>query len=217
MSENARVARISEASRMLADVGMDRERANERSALVLLAVLELAPETPWSNAESPLLGTRAIMDWMRNEYGKDYAPNSRETIRRFTLHQFVQAGIIRENQDRLDRPVNSPHWNYQIAPLALDLARAFATPDYPSALESYVQRTPGLMTQWAKEREMDRLPVKLPSGKDFALSPGGQNVLIKAMVEDFCSRFTPNGIVVYVGDADSKWAVYEKHHLVALR
>lgn len=214
--EDEYTARLDAARQILTDLGMDAERSNERSALVFLSLLELRPGSAWNDAEAPLLGTKAIMSWIRNEYGKDYAPNTRETIRRFTLHQFVQAGLVRENQDRPSRPVNSPQWNYQIAPLALELARRYGTSDYRGLLREYLLETPGLLTQWAKERDMERLPVTLPDGRELTLSPGGQNVLIKAMVEGFCSRFTPNGVVVYIGDADAKWAVYESEYLERL-
>ena len=46
-----------------------------------------------------------------------------------------------------------------------------------------------------------------------ALSPGGQNTLIKQMLEEFCPRYAPGGQVLYVGDADEKWAVF--HPLTA--
>lgn len=48
------------------------------------------------------------------------------------------------------------------------------------------------------------------------MSPGGQNVLIKRMLEDFCGYFTPGGHVLYVGDADQKWGVFEAAALSAL-
>ena len=83
--------RVEDARLLLGFLELDAERSNERSAQVLLALLQLKPTTPWAEAEAPLLGTRAIMDWIRDEYGTDYAPNSRETIRRFTMHQFVDA------------------------------------------------------------------------------------------------------------------------------
>ena len=31
-----------------------------------------------------------LMDWIAANYGRTYAPNTRETIRRFTLHQFIE-------------------------------------------------------------------------------------------------------------------------------
>jgi hypothetical protein len=81
------------------DFGFDRERTNERSALVLLALLRLSKTDPWSEAISPMLGTRAIMDWIDAQYGVRYAPNTRETIRRFTLHQFATAMLVVQNPD----------------------------------------------------------------------------------------------------------------------
>jgi BsuBI/PstI restriction endonuclease HTH domain len=100
--------RVVESQTLLADLGFDRERTNERSALVLLALLGLESDTPWADATNPMIGTRAIMDWIRDHYRKEYAPNSRETVRRFTLHQFTEALLVEENPDRPERPVNSP-------------------------------------------------------------------------------------------------------------
>ena len=57
---------------------------------------------------------------------------------------------------------------------------------------------------------MRRIPVTLPSGKEVTLSPGGQNSLIRAIVEEFCSRFVPGGQVLYVGDAEEKFAIWEE-------
>ena len=57
---------------------------------------------------------------------------------------------------------------------------------------------------------MERIPVRLPSGKELTLSPGGQNDLIKHVVEEFCPRFTPGASVLYVGDADDKWAIFDE-------
>ena len=83
-------------------------RLNERSALRLLALLNLAPRKKWARAETPLMGMTPIMDWVRKHDHKEYAPNTRETFRRQTLRQFVDAGIALYNPDVPDRPVNSP-------------------------------------------------------------------------------------------------------------
>ena len=108
---------------MLERLNFDVERANERSALVLLALLDLAPTEDWSSAIDPLRRTVEILAFIRRHYGRDYAPNTRETIRRFTLHQFVEAGLLVQNPDRPDPPTNSPRWCYQIEPAALELVR----------------------------------------------------------------------------------------------
>ena len=80
--------RVQEARELLDALGMDAERSNERSALVLLSLLGLQRGDAWSAAANPMLGIHAIMKWIRDKYEKSYAPNTRETIRRFTLQQF---------------------------------------------------------------------------------------------------------------------------------
>lgn len=218
MSElsNDAYERVEDARIALETLGMDAERSNERSALVLLALLRLTPAESWAEAANPMLGTRAIMDFIRDEYGKDYAPNTRETVRRFTLHQFVEAQLVVQNPDEPQRPVNSPKWNYQVAAEALDVLRAYGTDAWQSATDRYLADLPGLKARYAAAREMDRIPLTLPDGSIFTLSPGGQNVLLKAMVEDFCPRFTPGGQVLYIGDAGDKWALSERETLSSL-
>lgn len=208
--------RIAEARRLLAALGMDSERSNERSALVLLALLALKPGDPWQDAGNPMLGTRAIMDAIRDDYEKDYAPNSRETVRRFTLHQFAEALLVVQNPDQPGRPVNSPKWNYQVTAEALHVIQRFGRPDFQIMLDTYLAAAPGLKAAYAAAREMERIPLTLPDGKNFTLSPGGQNVLLKQMVEDFCPRFTPGAELLYIGDAGDKWALFERDRLADL-
>lgn len=59
------------------------------------------------------------------------------------------------------------------------------------------------------QKKMQRLPVQLADGQKIKLSPGGQNILIKKIIKDLCSLFTPGGNLIYVGDTHSKWAYYD--------
>lgn len=96
--------RLEDARFILESFGFDKERTNERSVRVLLALLQLKPADPWSAATSPMLGTRAIMDWISDNYDVAYAANTRETVRRFTLHQFASAMLVEQNPDDPSRP-----------------------------------------------------------------------------------------------------------------
>ena len=58
------------AHKILITLGMPRAQQNERSALCLLALLNLIPGKPWSKAEAPLMGITPIMDWIREHYQK---------------------------------------------------------------------------------------------------------------------------------------------------
>jgi len=214
--KSARERRIAEARRALALLNFDRERTNERSALVLLALLELRPSTPWAKARGPKLRTVELMAWLRERYGRDYKPNTRETIRRQTLHQFVEAGLVLFNPDAPDRPVNSPKNCYQIEPGALDLLSAFGTQRFDRMLAGYLERTPGLRAQYQRARAQNQIPVTLPGGDAVTLTPGGQNQLLKLAIEEFCPRFTPGGHVLYVGDAGRQDPVFEENVLAGL-
>jgi hypothetical protein len=44
----------------------------------------------------------------------------------------------------------------------------------------------------------------------------GQNILIKKIIKDLCSLFTPGGHLIYVGDTNSKCAYYDSNKLAAL-
>ena len=175
---------------------MPREQQNERSALVLLALLGMTPGKQWSKAEAPLLGITEMMDLFRDDFGKRYAPNSRETVRRFTVHQFVQMGLVVANPDAPSRPVNSPDNRYQAAPALLKLARTYGSPAWMLNLTGFLKNAKGLGRLHSREREMVLIPVRLPDGTKLKITAGGQNVLVKKIVEDFCPRFTPGGVVV---------------------
>lgn len=112
------MTRVHEAQEILRALGFDQERSNERSALTLLALTDVRPDRGWSEATNEMYGTRALMDFIRDVYDVTYAANTRETIRRFTLHQFADALLVEQNRDQPDRPVNSPKWNYAVHPTA---------------------------------------------------------------------------------------------------
>ena len=62
---------IAAARRIIVSLGLPRGQQNERTALCLLALLNLRPGTSWADAENPLLGITPIMDWVREHYSKD--------------------------------------------------------------------------------------------------------------------------------------------------
>ncbi len=91
---NQREKHVEAATRIIIALGLPPAQRNDRSALCLLALLNLAPGRPWAKAENPLMGVTPIMDWVHEHYGRKYAPNTRETIRRQTLHQFCGSRFL---------------------------------------------------------------------------------------------------------------------------
>lgn len=208
--------RVHEAQEVLRSLNFDAERSNERSALVLLALLDLTPDKSWADAASPMLRTVEIMDWLRIHYDRDYKPNTRETIRRQTLHQFVDGALVVLNPDEPRRAINSPKNCYQVEANALAAIRAYGSDGWGGALAAHLEQVPGLRAEYAHARELDLIPLTLMDGRAVSLTPGGQNVLLKQMVEDFCSRWTPGGHVLYIGDAGKDDPVFEEARLQEL-
>lgn len=199
--------RIEEALIILKAISAPREQQNERSALCLLALADIQPDKPWSQATAPRRRITEMMDWFRDHYGKQYAPNTRETVRRQTMHQFVQMGLVVENPDKPDRPINSPKWCYQLHQQALSLLQVYGSQRWEEALKNYTVSVTNLLKD--KKRNIPMIPISLPDGQAIQLSSGGQNVLIKDILESFCPRFTPEGVVLYIGDAGDKFIINE--------
>lgn len=212
-----RDARIMETRALLESLGFDTPRANERSALVLLALLELEPRQAWTEANGAgTYRTVDLMDWIARVYAKGYKPNTREVIRRQTLHQFVDQGLVLYNPDDPGRPTNSGKNCYQISPEALALLRTSDEPGFDGRAAEYLAERPSLLTKYAMARAMEHVPVQLTDGRSVSLSPGGQNILIKEMIEEFCPRFTPGGTVLYIGDTGRDDPVFDRKALAAL-
>ena len=201
---------------ILVDLGLPKAQQNERTALCLLALLNLTPEKLWKKAESPRIGITPIMDWAREHYQKDYAPNTRETVRRQSMHQFVQAGIAIYNPDDPRRPVNSPHAVYQISPELLKVLKTYGTAKYAERLDQYLSVRQTLSAMYAKEREMAMVPLRVKPGVDITLSAGDHSLLIKAIVEAFSPRFIGGGRLVYVGDTGNKYRYFDVDLLAEL-
>jgi hypothetical protein len=201
---------ISQALDVLKQIGMPKAQLNERSALCLLALLNLGPNKPWKSAEAPLMGITPMMTFSSTRYKKTYAPNTRETFRRQTMHQFVAAGIALYNPDEPERPVNSPNAVYQIEPELLEILKTYGTSSWAAGLKAYLSTRQTLAQKYAKERMMTRIPVRTPDGKDLVLSGGMHSSLIKSVIEEFAPRFVPGAVLVYAGDTGAKWGQFDK-------
>ena len=197
--------RLQEALQILEDLGMPRAQLNERSALCLLALVDVRPSTSWAASKEPLIGITPIMDWAKAHYGVDYAPNTRETFRRQSMHQFVEAAICRYNPDKPDRPVNSPKAVYQIEPTLLDIIRTFGTNSYEDKLALFLSGQQSLTARYAKAREMVSIPLTIKDGAEIFLSPGEHSKLITDIVSEFGARYAPEGELAYVGDTGDKY------------
>lgn len=209
--------RIAEALSILKALGMPNEQLNDRTAICLLALLNLPSKRSWSDAKNPMLGIRAILDFAREKLDRNYAENTRESVRKYSVKQLVSAGVLLHNPDKPDRAVNSSDNCYQVEGRALALLRQFGSRTWDRSLETYLAARGTLAAQYAHARELHRIPVQVKAGQKITISAGDHSDLIRSIIEDFGSFFVPGGELVYVGDTGKKWGYFDQELLASLR
>jgi adenine-specific DNA-methyltransferase len=144
------------------------------------------------------------MGWMRDHYGKEYAANSRETIRRQTIHQFEQARLIDRNPDNPARPTNSGDTVYQLTNEVTKVLMRYGKPNFSKKCREFVSIFGELSESYRRTREILKIPIQLPDGSMIKLSPGDHNELQKQILEEFAPRFCNGAKLLYLGDTADK-------------
>ncbi len=211
------MASIEEAQEILKALGMPPAQHNEMSGLTLIALCGMTQDKPWSEAiRKRCTVTKGIMDYVREHYGAEYAPNTRETFRRQVLHQFCQGQIADYNPFEPNLPTNSPKAHYAISEAALTAARLYGSELWEAAVAEFhsVQRV--LLDLYGRDRKRHMVSVKLPNGKHLELSPGEHNRVQRAVLEEFAPRFCPGAMLLYVGDTAKKDLFVDEEMLTRL-
>ena len=196
--------KMKEAAILLATLELPEAQQNDRSKRVFLSLANIKPSEKWNNASAPLLTTAQIMKFIADEYQHSYATNTRESIRKETLHQFEQAGLIERNRDDPQRATNSSKNNYSLNESIIEVLKGFPNGDWESKVREHLSKVPSLLEQYAKKIEKNKIPVTLPDGTRITLSPGKHNKLHADIIHEFCPRFIgEHGVVLYIGDTAS--------------
>lgn len=191
-------------------MGLPKQQQNDRSAYTLLALSNIKHKDSWEESTINLIGIHGIMNFIKESYDFQYAENSRESIRRQTIHQFEQAGIIERNSDDPERATNSPKTVYSLTEETVALIKDYNTENWENSLEIFFENQSSLIEIYKTERDFKKIPVKIDNDKYVSLSPGKHNLLQKHIVEEFGPRFAPGSKVLYLGDTTDKYLYYDK-------
>ena len=209
--------KIKEAQDILKALGLPAAQQNEISALTLLALCDLGLHASWKKARRKSLTiTKGVMAFIKKYYGKDYAPNTRETFRRQVLHQFIQAGIVDYNPDKPDLPTNSPRAHYALTEAILIAVRKYGTKGWRTACRKFISQQGSLIEMYTRKRSRHMIPVQLSAGKTLKLSPGRHNRTQVAVVEQFAPRFAAGARLLYFGDTAKKNLFVDRKRLSLL-
>jgi hypothetical protein len=158
---------LQDATTILTALGMPRAQQNDRSALTLLALLDLKPgRDTWAGADNArLLRIRDVLDFCRTVFKLPYAENTRETFRRQTMHQLVEAGVALYNPDDPGRAVNSPHNCYQVSPEALAVIRLMELDSGPPRSRAFRNQGENLRSAMPRPAIRPRCRSRLPMAR----------------------------------------------------
>ena len=205
------MADVEEAQEILEALGMPPAQHNQMAGMTFIALCGLTPDAAWSSADRRRCTvTKGIMDYLKEHYGTEYAPNTRETFRRQVLHQFVQGRIAEYNPFEPNLPTNSPKAHYVVTEAVLNAVRRYGTEDWDQAVDQFRHEHGALVERYAGDRERAMIPIRVPDGREFQLSPGKHNEVQRAIVEEFAPRFAPGARLLYLGDTAKKNLFVEK-------
>ena len=200
--------KIEEALGILKTLGLPRgQLMNAR--VTLLALLGLEPETPWSGAANPRMGITPIMDFCRDHYGTKYARTpARPSANRPCISSWRHVWPFPIPTCRTD-PSTVRSGAIKSKPKHFGCSSHSAPRTGAGHLTEWQATVETLKHRYAREREMNKVPLQLAEGKELYRTPGNHSRLIRAVVEAFAPRFAPGGQVIYVGDTGEKWAYFD--------
>jgi hypothetical protein len=197
------MSKITEAQAILAALQLPTAQQTEMAALTLLVLAQLDEDTPWSDAKRQSLRIHDMMQEMKSRYGRTYAENTRETVRRQVIHQFEQARIVDRNPDEPGLATNSPRTHYALSDIAIRTIRQFNTANWEAALTEFLDTQESLTAMYERKRQLELIPLSY-QGQEYHLSPGKHNQLQVAIIEEFGPRFAPGAKLLYLGDTAKK-------------
>lgn len=185
-------------------------RRRQRVAKALLAVGHVKPMTPWAKASSYFEGTvqpittREIIKFWNEYYSENLADSSYDDVRRKDLLILNEAGLVVRSAANPAADINDGTRGYAMPTESLALIRSYGGEDWEDQLVLFRQNVGTLKDKLSKAREFQMVPVTLPDGSLYRLSPGPHNKIQKAIVEEFLPRFSKGAQVLYLGDAAKK-------------
>lgn len=195
---------------ILGEVGIPLDgthRRLEKMAMACMAVgnIKSSFQEAKSADDENFLKTRDIIAFENKNYGEKRSSGSYDDVRREDLLYPVQAGIVLNSSAFDAQATNNPTRGYALNPLFAKLLKNYGTPQWEEELEKFKEQVKLLNEELERKRDLEKIPVKLPSGIDIQLSAGEHNVLQKHIVEEFLPRFGMGAEVLYIGDTSDKY------------
>jgi len=99
---------------------------------------------------------------------------------------------------------NSPNTRYSLSEPAVEVVRAYGSDLEENILCKFRDAQVALVELYRGEREKHKIPLQLPEGEEYFLSPGKHNELEVSVVKEFREYFAKGSRILYLGDTANK-------------
>jgi type II restriction enzyme len=193
---------LEEVKAMLHQLGLERKLITEQSAICVLALADGVERPGLLPGKKRLRdGARIhdIIEFARQDCGKDVAENTRESYRKLSLRPLCEEGLVVRHQ----LSTNDPKTFYRLHPEMLRLLSC------PAPLERrwLAREMAARLLQgetWKQQRRRAEIPVEVGLPQPFFLSPGLHSRLAAEVVQVYASAFLKAPHVIYLGDTRHK-------------
>ncbi len=193
-------------------------RRLERMAIAFLACADIKIISDFKTAKDAndkyALKTRDIIIYVNENFQENISSGSYDDIRRKDLKLLTVAGIIIQSSP--NAATNDSTRGYSLNPSYSKFVRNFGNKGWEDDVKKELENVISLSQKLKRERSLEKVKVKLPSGKKLKFSKGEHNDLQKSIIEEFLPRYGYGAEVLYVGDTSDKYLHLNKEKLEEL-
>lgn len=197
-------------------VKSDQTRMRIAEATLAVAGIKTSFSEAMSSDDNHFLTTRQIINYENDYLEGHYKEGSYDDIRRAHLIMQTTSGCILSSSQFEEQSTNTPTRGYACSPLFAELLRSYGTKKWEKLAIKFKKENESLREKLAHKRELERIPIKFPNGKEITLSAGPHNKLQGAIINDFLPRFGFGAELLYLGDTTDKYLIREENKLKEL-
>ncbi|MGA1844558.1 MAG: BsuBI/PstI family type II restriction endonuclease [bacterium] len=188
---------VDEVKALLHSLNFSPRHITDQTAFCILALADTTPRQGLLAGHISLSdGARIhdILNFVRMDFDRTVAENTRESYRKTSLRPLINAGWV----IRYQLSTNDPNTYYRLHPKFARLLALTSGPERDPLIEDLSVRERKVPKQRMNLRQ-DVIVAVMP-GQTHALSPGHHNLLEKAIVETLGPALLQRPQVVYLGD-----------------
>lgn len=195
------------------------ERQKEKMAMALLAVGDVKKSSQWKRIKDTrndyALTTRGIIDFHNSHLEEKISSGSYDDIRRKDLLPMRVCEIV--VQSAADADISDPTRGYQLSAEYARIIKNYGQPDWFKQVAIFNKSHMSYEERLSMKRDIRKLKVTTPDGKEIELKDGEHNLIQKAIIEEFLPRYGCGAELLYCGDSDNKYGIiFEKERLKEL-